>query len=50
MPFQPPKQNPNCEACGKPDTIGNPTYAYEGGAFYHDQCADDAGIPESEML
>lgn len=42
--------NDDCEACGKPSTAGQVTYEYEGGVFYHDQCADDAGIPESEML
>lgn len=39
-----------CEMCREPGTVGNPTYEYQGGFFAHDQCADEAGIPESEIL
>jgi len=38
-----------CEACGRPSTFEDPAYEYENGAHYHDQCADESGIPEGEM-
>ena len=39
-----------CEACTRPGTFEDPTYKYENGASYHDQCAEEIGMPESEML
>lgn len=39
-----------CEFCAEPGTRQAPTYEYQEGYFAHDQCADEAGVPESEML
>jgi len=36
-----------CEACGEP---GPGIYRYADGGAYHDQCAEECGIPEGEML
>lgn len=39
----------DCESCGGPSTKDCPTHKYKNGASYHDQCADESGIPEDEM-
>lgn len=40
----------NCEACGRPSTDENPAHEHQSGALYHDDCAQELGIPEGEML
>ena len=39
-----------CEGCGRPDDRTDPLRPYMDGAHYHDQCADECGISEEEML
>jgi hypothetical protein len=38
-----------CESCGQPDTAENPTREYVNGGRYHDQCAEESGLPEEEI-
>lgn len=39
-----------CDGCGGPNTFENPVYDYEDGSQAHDQCAEEMGLPEEEML
>lgn len=43
--------NEICDICeNRGEYAGMPVHAYEGGVKAHDDCAEEIGLPESEML
>jgi ferredoxin len=39
-----------CDACGMADSVADQTFEYVDGSFFHDGCAEELQIPESDMV